>query len=97
MFFFDMCNESEHSANKFRYPGVLEDAELLQSPAHPESTMKEFTTFSEAHIKQTVGPLAQSTERAADNAPMSGGLDPHMDHCNLHLLFNFAIVVVFLM
>ena len=63
-----MCNESEHSANKFRYPGVLEDAELLQSPAHSESTKKEFTTFSEADIKQTVGQLAQSTERGADNA-----------------------------
>ena len=63
-----MCNESEHSANKFRYPGVLEDAELLQSPAHSESTMKEFTSFSEADIKQTVGQLAQSTERGADNA-----------------------------
>ena len=64
-FFFNMCNESEHSANKFPYPGVLEDAELLQSPAHSESPMKEFTTFSEADIKETVGQLAQSTERGA--------------------------------
>ena len=64
-----MCNESEYSANKFRYPGVLEHAELLQSPDHSESTMKEFTTFSEARdIKQTVGQLAQSTERGAVNA-----------------------------
>ena len=63
-----MFNESEHWANKFRYPGVLEDAELLQSPAHSESTMKEFTIFSGADIKQTVVPLAQSTERGADNA-----------------------------
>ena len=63
-----MCNESEHSANKFRYQGVLEDAEVLQSPSQSESTMKEFITFSEADIKQTVGLLAQSTERGADNA-----------------------------
>ena len=66
--FFNMCNKSEHSANKFRYPDVLENAELLQSPAHSESTMKEFATFSEADIKQTVGPLALSPEGGADNA-----------------------------
>ena len=36
--FFKMYDESEHSENKFCYQGELSDAEILQLPAHSEST-----------------------------------------------------------
>ena len=57
---FKMYDESEHSENKFCYQGELSDVEILQLPAHSESTerkseIKEFTTFSVANIEQTSG------------------------------------------
>ena len=62
--FFKMHDESEHSENKFCYPGELSDAEILascqlttkaQNETQRSSQMKEFTTFSVANIEQTSG------------------------------------------
>ena len=37
-----MIHESEHSESGFYYPGELSHAELLQSPTHSESKVRNF-------------------------------------------------------
>ena len=48
--FFKMYDESEHSENKFCYQGELSDAEILQLPAHSESTERKSTLVANKGI-----------------------------------------------
>jgi len=46
-----MSDESEHSEDKFYYPGKLSNAELLQSPTHSESTERKSTLLTTEEIQ----------------------------------------------
>ena len=62
--FFKMCDESEHSENKFCYPGELSDAEILQLPAYSESAERKSTLVTNEGVHNFVRSQHRANKRS---------------------------------
>ena len=62
--FFKMYDESEHSENKFCYQGELSDAEILQLPAHSESTERKSTLVANKGIHNFLSSQHRANKRS---------------------------------
>ena len=63
--FFKMCDESEHSENKFCYPGELSDAETLQLPAHSESPERNSTLVANEGVHNFLSSQHRANRRSS--------------------------------